>query len=251
MNLQIILIIIGLALVFLLAFKLLKGIIKAVISVVIISIILLGIFGIIVYTDTVTLKKGLEGEKTIIITENQLLITAFNVGSNVTVASAIKQEFYNSLSPDEIDKLFEKIEKEDFKELEEKGLLLVIEQKVFYNEEMNLLNKKTINEKTLQEFALTTNSEDAVQILKDANIITEMESLVLKERNLHEIKSEIYYALFATKLKETKGQFIVKEIKDENIHIRPELLSMKMMNYFPKRLMNKMMPVIEEEEEEE
>ncbi|MCC7574293.1 hypothetical protein KO361_01775 [Candidatus Woesearchaeota archaeon] len=246
MTIQIILIIIGLALVFLLSFRLLKGVIKALISVVIISIVLIGVLGIVIYTDAMALKKGFEGEKTIIITEEQLLITAFKITSDVTLSSAINQKFYESITPQEIDELFEKIKEEDYEEIEENGILIVIEQKTFYDDEITLSGRKIkMEEQTLKDFALATSSNEATTILENAEVITQQEAIILREEGLHEIKNKIYYALLATKMKETKGNFLIKEVKNQNINIKPEMLSIKMLNFFPKKIMNNLMNVTE------
>ena len=245
MSIQIILLIIGLALIFFLAFKLLKGIIKAAITVFVLALLLIGVFGIIIYADATTLKKGFEGEKTIVILYQDEVVTAFKATTDVTIRAAIRQDFFESLTIEELNELKEKIENEEYDEIEKEELLLIINQEVFYDEEI-LINDKKINlsKEILNDLAQSKTLNEAISAIGKHPEINQ-EDLTISDVAHQDFLNQIYYELFKNKLKNTKGTFIIDGIKDKKIDTRPQLLSIKIINFFPESIMKRLVRVEE------
>lgn len=237
MNIQLILLIIGLALIFFLAFKLLKGIIKAMIVVFIISIILVVATGFIIYLDASTIKQGFQGESKIIITQDKEFITAFGT-NDLTLKTALKQEFFKVPTEDEMIILIEKYEEEKYDEIVKDELLLILDQKTFYEDEIIVFgSKRNFTENDLNQIAKSKTKEDIKNILAD---ISEEELIKMDDLTIDEIKGTIYFSLFQNKLKDTKGKFIIDGIKEKNINTKPQLISIKLLNFFPEKIMNKL-----------
>ncbi|MFP4567358.1 MAG: hypothetical protein ACLFN8_00285 [Candidatus Woesearchaeota archaeon] len=239
MSIQIILIIIGLIIIFFLAFKLLKGIIKALITVVVLVIVLLITSGIIIYNDAATLKQGIENEATILIMQEEQIITGFKTTAKVSLTSAINNQFYQTLNDDELKDITQKTESEDLKEIDKDHLIIMIEQKIFYEDEL-ILNQDTIqiNEQTLETFATTQDMRLAIELLQDAGL-SDMQAQILIDQEINELKSLVYYNLFKNKLKDTRGKFIIEGVRDKTIDTNPRLISIKLFNFFPQKILTR------------
>jgi len=230
MNISLLLLLIGLVLVFFLALKLFKNVIKALILVVILSIVLLGVFGLIVYFDVKNLSQGFQGEKTIIIMHQDLVITAFNIKKNVSVPDVLKKEFYESLSEKQFSDLKNKIELNQHQKIDSEGLIFLIDQSVFKNLKISINNQELlVNESFLEEFSAINNEEEALVYLQSKNINLN------NQLSIMEIRNEIYYALLIVKLKENKLEVLIAEIKNGNVNTIPALTSINVMNFFQKK----------------
>ena len=235
MTIQLILIIIGLAIVFFLAMKLLKGLIKAAITVIIIIIILIATTGIIIYNDAMTIKRGLEGEQTIIIIHEQEIVTALKINPLNT------QRPFDTFTEEEIQDIKQNINEKDYDEIEREEFLLIINQELFYEDEINLIGKQiNISEEMLIRIALSETKQELLEVLEEHEEISAQELIIFANQEKQEIKNQIYYALFINKITETKGKFIIDGIKNKQIHTEPKLISITLLNYFPERLMERL-----------
>ena len=238
MNIQIILIIIGLLIIFFLAFKLLKGILKAAITVGILLLVIVITSGIIIYNDAVTLKQGLEEENMIIITNENQVVTAFKTTADVPITSIIDQEFYETITDEELNEIKEKIDNEEYDEIDQEKFLLIIDQELFYDKETQIMDiETTLSEQTLIDFAESTTKEEAIQALNQNEDLQELNLEFYAGIELTELKSQLYYNLIMQEVKETKGTMIIQGIKDKQITTRPQLISITVLNIFPERIM--------------
>lgn len=239
MNIQLILIIIALVIIFFLALKIFKKIVKAAITVFILLLLLTGVAGIIIYNDAMKIKRGFEGEQTIIITNEGEMITAFKT-ADLTITSIRNQEFYEEITEEELQEIAQKLTNEEYEDIEEENFLIIIEQKTFYEKESTILGVETTAEKeALEKFALSTNIEEAVIALSELNEI-EQEELALLDKELRELKNTVYYELLLNQIKETKGTFLIRGIKDREIKTIPRLTSVTVFNIFPESILERM-----------
>ncbi len=241
MNIPLILFIVGIILVFFLTLKIFKKIIKAAIAVIILILVVTAVTSIVVYNDAMIIRKGFEDGKIIAITKNDELITAFNSKTDLTLTATIRQEFYETINPEKQEEIEKNIKENELDKINNETFIMVLNHEIFLEEKTKILGKETnTTQSMLDAFATTKEKEDAILILTGLEGITEEDTKELQELELHEIKSQIYYELFLNKFKETRGTFLINEIKENNIKTNPQLLSITVLNVFPENIMKRL-----------
>ena len=239
MNIQLILILVGLVIVFFLAFKLLKGLIKAVITVFVIAIVLMVVAGVVIYNDAMVIRQAFQDQKTVVVTHNDELVIAFKMTSDVSLSSAFNQEFYELFSSDELNNISEKLANKDFGDIDEDHFLIIIDQKAFYDREYDFLDLElNFTKEFFEALAVSSTPEEIVLVLESLEGIGDASPLLVLD--YIELKTYLYYNFFKTEVKDSKGGFIISEIRNRNVDTRPQLLSIKFFNFFPKSIMERL-----------
>lgn len=238
MNISLILIIVGLVIVFFLAFKLLKKVIKAAITVFVIALLLLVVVGVIIYNDSMTLRKGFQEQNLMVFTYEDRVVTAFRAEFDLSVTAVMTQSFYESLPREELEEVVGRAPDESLKDFEYENLLLVMDQEMFYDKVITL-NGVDINfsRQVLEDFAVASDAEEAVLILGG---VDGFDVSVVENFELFEIKNYIYYELFKSRFKDTRGGFLIDGIRQSYVDTTPRLLSISVLNFFPKSIMDRL-----------
>lgn len=236
MTIQIILIILVLLLVFFLAFKLLKGIIKALFSVGIILVLLLLVVGFVIYSDVSSLNKGLKEDKVFIILHESQFVTAFSVKEDLSLSRVVFGDLYESLSVEVIDSLLDKYNNDSFSE--EDGLVLLLNDGLFFNKSSSVLGDVVFSDELLVSLA-------NVQFLEEAELIFGGFDFFIESSfvDLYDLKNKVYFELFKSEMKRSRGKFLVDGLKSKDISVRPELLSSKLLSFVPNKLLGRFLKV--------
>lgn len=239
MNIQIILIIIVLVVAFFLALKIFKKIVKAAITVFILLLLLTGVAGIIIYNDAMKIKKGFEGEQIIVITHDDEVVTAF-MTSGISISSQRNQQSYESVSQNELEKIADRIRAQEYKKIDEEKFLLIVDQKVFYEKEVNVMGvETTMTQEVLEAFALSTDVLEASSILSDLPEVRPVYLEFFVNAELNELKNDVYAELFMSQISETRGTFLLKGVRNKDIITRPKLISVSVLNIFPESILRR------------
>lgn len=236
MAIQLILIILVLLLVFFLAFKLFKGLIKALFSVGIILVLLLLVVGFVIYSDISSLNKGLKEDKVFIILHDAQFVTAFSVKEDLSLSRVVFGEVYESLSVDVVDSLLEKYNDDSFSE--EDGLVLLLNNDLFFNKSSSVLDDVVFSEELLINLVESNSLEEVEVFFGDFDFFTQSQFL-----SVYDLRNKVYFELLKSEMKSSKGKFLVEGLKSKDVVVRPELLSSKLLNFVPDKLLGRFLNV--------
>ena len=239
MLLVIVLLLIG----FVIFLKVLRNVVSAALSILGLAIILFLIVGIVLYVDGSNLKKSFEGDKVLLLTKDGDV----KAGIKVTDLRSITTRTTNYLDAEEIDNANTLFKDEDYNDLKgENDFLVVFKYKAFNG----------TGGMKLEEHNITISYEEIGLVLEEDNlfdafmIIMRDERLTSQEKELkipgleeefgstEALKAAILMYLFGDRLRDEGLSFLADNYKEENIIIKPEFVTLKIIDRVPKLMKN-------------
>lgn len=229
-------------LLFLIAFKIVKKLIKALITAIIIFLIIFSILGIIIYIDAKSLTQAIQGPKEIyVLSQGDFQVGTYLKTDEITPEDVINMNFFEHYTLEELNLA----EKEYLvpKPKKEKRIVLIIEKDYLLKDQTLLLKEQNIelSEDSMTQLFSSNSLEEAANIISADNDYDKEQTLSLlneEYKDLNELNTIIMLKLLSNQRKENK-KYLIEGITNEEIFIIPEFMSIKLINYIPKSIANK------------
>jgi len=231
-------------LIFLIAFKILKKLLKALVTAILLIIILLSLITVIVYIDAKKLTKAIQGPKEIFVLSGSSLSAGGYIKTNDFTKDDIKNlnifQYYNKTYLDESEDLY-LVPKPN---KPENLVLLIYANYLVKDQTMSFEEYDVeIGEIKLAELLQTNNLEESAEIFaskSEYDSETILKELSEEYENSEELKASLMLSLLSTQQKED-GNYIFNGIKKDEIIIFPDFITLKVLDFLPESITNKIM----------
>jgi hypothetical protein len=234
-TLSIILVLLVLGLAFFVFFKLLRGVVKAVIAVLFLVLFVIGILGILIYLDIAKVKSGFNEDQTVLLSHKGAIVAGF-VYSN-SQDKILESDRLQPLDQSRLTDISNIVSSGNFEK--DKGFIIIVDSSHFYDKTVELAKGESINlsEKLINDIFSCEELKDCTKILSSA--APELKPQIENSfEDALDVKNKLFFNLFVQETKDTKGTFLIKGIKEEQISVYPELTTLKLINVIPEKLFN-------------
>ena len=220
--------------IFIILYKILKSVLKTIISIILISIVILGVFGFLVYLDFNNLKTNLSNSKNMVLFENKDITAGIIIDKNQEII-LLKEQDINNLKTQDKNTI-----------LKNQNLFKIITFNINTIKESNL---KTI---TLEDLTLT--KEQIIAILESEDAFAETKaqlSLPIDIKNMPlkfndktialEDQAQLRAIIYASALKEiliNDTSYVIGEYSKNNIKVYKETIIFKILKLLPTDTIN-------------
>ncbi len=202
-------VIVGIILI-ILAFKLLRGLIKTASVAVLLGLVIFGSSFMVLYKDYRTIQEGLQ----------QDAVAHFQAGNETVAALNITQGEASTLS-----------------DLEATGkITFVMSDEAFDDGDFAFNGDSLSAEQAYEIFRAST-----VTSVGDTLALTGNERVALRQRydSAQEIKNTITFVAVSEKVQSQPNKFLLGGIREGTISVKPDLLTVKFINYIPDRIIDR------------
>ena len=241
MQLWILLIIVLLLIGFVILLRVLRSVVSAALSILGLAIILFLIVGIVLYVDGSNLKESFEGDKVLLLTKDG----AVKAGLRVNNLDSVTTRNMDYLGAEEISNANMLFQDEEYDELrDDNDFLMIFRYKAFNGTGGMELEDVTISYEEIGLILEEDNLYDAFMIIMEDERLTssekELKMVELEEEfgSIEALKAALLMFLFGDRVKEEGLRFIVDNYKEENIIVRPEFITMKILDRIPRFMKN-------------
>ena len=216
--------------------KALKVAFKIIMFVMFIFFLAIAATGFIVYTDSIYLKQGLEGSKTILLSQNGEIKAGMELPPTEGLNTEVVASAFREYNEEKIMSVQEQITQGTFPSKDNKDLTLIFNAEFFENESITLLGREIhFGGQKLQDFMNSENFTQGISALipgmNEQELMLVSSQLSNSFETIQEFKNWVFFSLVAKKTADTKGRFIFDGISTDKISIQPEFISLKILKF--------------------
>ena len=209
-----------LILAFIISLKVLKSVVRATMSVVMLAVVGLAVFGVVLYADFTDFQEAMQGNVTFVLEEEGEFLAGVKVQD-------FQDDNASSYTQEEVEA-----------ELETDDLVVFMDYDyIKTNESITVPGLEAEIGDELIDILRTNEGEEAVDIISEANDMSEIEELALsttiEETGLEQMKAMLVIAMISNIEGESLAQVLFEGVRDGKVEFQPEFRSVKMIEYIP------------------
>ncbi|MFA6072830.1 MAG: hypothetical protein WC758_01850 [Candidatus Woesearchaeota archaeon] len=232
-SITIILVLLVFALAFFIFFKVLRGAIKALMAIFFLILFVTLVLGVLIYIDINKIKGSFNDDQIVLLTHKGEVVSGIQF-LNSKNTEILQSQKYNLLDYETLTNINDQLKKNTYESNSGEIITIIIDSSYLINTSVMITDSIniTLDDKLLDDVFSCTELKDCTRPLKNA--APELKnSLDSSFDDAQDVKNKLFFNIFAQKITESKGIFVINGIKEKKITIYPQLTTLKIINFIP------------------